>query len=151
MTALLLPLRTQRWAAAAGNATQKRFHRTALASFYLAAHLRTNANFVVQAGSRRPDTFRHQLYRRSAADQPKDRSYWHLRDRCQNTAKPSSLTSAVEPLTSSQPILTAGLTDRVSPASVKAGAGCAGGREADAPLADAVTPKLDGCIRKLAR
>ena len=42
-----------------------------------------------------------------------------------------------------------GLTDRVLPASVKGGAGCAGRREAATPLADAVTPKLVRCIRKL--
>ena len=37
------------------------------------------------------------------------------------------------------------LTDRVSPASVKGGAGCAASEAS--PLADHVTPKLVGCIR----
>ena len=41
--------------------------------------------------------------------------------------------------------------DRVSAAVVKAGAACAGRREADAPLPEAVTRKLVGCIPQSGR
>ncbi len=88
--------------------------------------VRPQTNVGVSLPHRLPDSGRLPVYGRSASDRPKERSLWNHNHRSNYSLEDIHKPQPLCPNQFLDLTLPVGLTDRVSPASVKGGAGCAG-------------------------